>query len=331
MKRFGIDEQIVASSTHHHANGTMTEILKRAIDQGWAVFEWCYKENLVSNGGWLDDDAVRRKRGTVTKNMWDTEYENQEPNPTGRAIDIDKCKIAFKESLGVYAGDEHEQIIIEQPYRGGEPEKVCHHCKHPYRKLDILSLSCINCGIERRVTRRGIYAHGADWAKKKDWTVIVTLRIDIQPARLVAFERTGRLDWPAMIGKFETRVRLYGGGAAHDMTGIGGVIADYLTVASDGVIMQGLPRHEMLSYYIQAIEHERIEFPMIKWMHDSHRLASVEDVFKSGDSNHLPDDMAACALAWKAAGLGNMGEIYVPMIDSAGQLVLQGTKSQQSK
>jgi hypothetical protein len=30
MKRFGIDEQIVASSTHHYSNGTMTEILKRA-------------------------------------------------------------------------------------------------------------------------------------------------------------------------------------------------------------------------------------------------------------------------------------------------------------
>jgi hypothetical protein len=41
--------------------------------------------------------------------MWDTEYENQEPNPTGRAIDIDKCKAAFKK-LGVFLGDEHEYI-----------------------------------------------------------------------------------------------------------------------------------------------------------------------------------------------------------------------------
>jgi hypothetical protein len=95
--------------------------------------------------------------------------------------------------------------------------------------------------------------------------------------------------------------------------------------------MQGLPRHEMLSHYINAIENGRIEFPMIKWMFDNHRLASVEDVFKSGDNNHLPDDMASGALAWLASGQGAAGEIYIPMLDGAGNLVLQGQKDRATR
>ena len=79
--------------------------------------------------------------------------------------------------------------------------------------------------------------------------------------------------------------------------------------------MQGLPRHELLSHYITAIEHGRLEMPMIKWVYDSHRLASVEDVFRAGDAYHLPDDMSAGALAWKASGLGAVGEIYIPKFD----------------
>lgn len=325
MKRFGIDEQIVASSTHHHANGTMTQILKRASEQGWSVFEWCYRENLTTNGGWLEPEAVQRKKGTVTKVMFETEYENQEPNPAGRAIDVEKCKAAFKAELGVFNGDENEYIEIEAPYKGGEPEKACHRCKHPYPKNSPHLGNCIWCRVERRKTKAGVYTTGTDWAKKKDWTVIKTFRVDVFPAKLVAFERTGRLDWPTMVAKHEKRVRYYGGAAGHDITGIGGVIADYLTVASEGIIMQGMPRHEMLSYYISAIEHGKIIYPMIKWMYDSHRLASVEDVFKSGDSNHLPDDMCAGAIAWKVGGLGTVGEIYIPMVDSAGEIVLAGS------
>lgn len=326
MRRFGIDEQIVASSTHHHSNGTMTEILKRAVDQNWKVYEWCYKENLQSNGGWLDDDAVRRKKGTVTVFMWNTEYENQEPNPTGRAIDFEKCKAAFKVELGEFDGKEHEYIEIEPPYKGGDPEHTCHRCGHPYFRRDIARDNCALCGVLRRLTRPGTYATGADWAKKKDWTIITTIRTDVSPAKLVAWKRTGRLDWPSMVAMFEERVRRYPGGAAHDITGIGDVIADYLTVASEGTLMTGLPRHQMLSHYIHAIENGRIVFPMIKWMYDNHRLASVEDVFRSGDTFHLPDDMASGALAWKASGMGAVGEIYVPMLDSAGKLVLQGQR-----
>lgn len=332
MKRFGIDEQTVASSTHHYANGTMTAILKRASEQlgsehPWGVFEWCYRENLVSNGGWLEDSAVARKRATVTKFMWDTEYENQEPNPTGRAIDPDACAKMFNIKLGEVPGEEHFYYEFEEPYLGGVPETSCHRCSHPYRKLDIFSVLCTLCGVQRRTTKKGVYSHGADWAKKKDWSIYTTLRIDVTPARTVAWRRTGRLSWPTMVGMFEHQVRRFGGGACHDITGIGDVIADYLTIGSEGVMMVGMDRHTLLSHYIHAIEHERIESPRIKFMWDEHRLASVEDVYKAGEKNHLPDSLASGALAWKASGMGGVGEIYVPMLDSAGNIVMQGSQA----
>lgn len=315
MARFGVQEQVVASSTHHYAAGTMTEILKRAGDKGWSVFEWCYRENLVSNGGWLEDDMVERKRGVVTVHMWETEYENQEPNPEGRAIDVAKCKIAFRSILGDFEGRAHQRLIIEPPYKGGEPEEFCHRCKHPYDIQDKVSEFCDLCTTRRRLTRRGTYATGTDWAKKKDWTIITTIRADVFPARVVAFERTGRLDWPTMTKKHCDRIREYGGGGAHDATGIGDVLGDYLDVASDGIIMVGYTRHELLSHYINALERGQLIWPLIKFAFDEHRLASVEDVYKSGDKFHLPDTMASGALAWKAAGLGAVGEIYVPGVN----------------
>lgn len=330
MARLGIDEQTVISSTHQYSNGTMTEMLKRASQNGWPVFEWCYKENHVDNDGWLEQGAIDRKKQTVTAVMWKTEYENQEPNPEGRAIDVEKCELAFQEvylgKSGFYAGDPFEDIVLEEPYRGGEPELSCHRCKHPYRRSDTRASVCTHCLVQRRLTRPGTYATGTDWAKKKDWTIIHTIRTDVTPARLVAWGRYGRIDWPAIIKKHEDRIRKYGGGAAHDITGLGSVIDDYLNVASDGVLMQGLPRHEMLSQYITAIEAGRIIFPRIKFMFDEHRLSSVEDVFRSGETFHLPDSMAAGALAWKASGMGSVGEIFIPMLDSAGKVVVMGSR-----
>lgn len=326
MERFGIKDNIVGSSTHHYSNGTMTEMIRRASTNNWPVYEWCYRENLVSNGGWLPDDAVARKRSVVTVHMWDTEYENQEPNPTGRAIDIDKCTAAFDEELGKFEGSEHEYIELEPPDYGGLPEPTCHRCKHEYEPMDYKLDRCQNCFVQRRLTRPAIYATGADWAKKKDWTVITTIRVDCTPARVVAFERTGRIDWPAMIDKLNVRLRRFRGGSCHDMTGIGDVIGDYLQVASEGVIMMGYTKQQMVAQYVHAIEAGRLKYPRIKYAYDEHRLASVEDFYGGGQKFHLPDTAAAGALAWMASGMGGAGEIMIP-----GKNVMLGTPEERTK
>ncbi len=257
MSRKGIPQQIVIGSTHQYSSGTMTEVLRRAADRSWPVYRWCYRECLEPHG-WLPQEDVDTKRLMVSAAMWANEYELQEPSPEGRAIDPACVKAAFSESLGSFRGQLGEYLEIEEPVPDGR------------------------------------YATGADWARKVDFTVIVTFRVDVKPFRLVAFERMQRLAWPTMIMRFENRLQRYPGRGAHDATGLGDVIAGYMTEEAEPVIMAGRARSEMLSHYVTAVENGDVVFPMIDFMFSEHLYASQEDVYGSG---HLPDSISAGALA----------------------------------
>lgn len=264
MAGHGVAAQTVYSSTHQYADATMTEILRRAGEREWPVYEWCYRETMEPHG-WLDPAEVERKRLEMTKAMWDAEVELQEPSPESRAIDSAKVREMFCRDLGMYEGAAGQYIEIEPPQEGAR------------------------------------YVTGADWARKQDWTIIPTLRVDCKPARVVAFERRGREPWPAMVERFDQRVKRYRGGAAHDGTGVGDVVADYMRSDAEAVIMVGRARSDLLTEYIAAVERGEILSPFIKWMEVEHRLSSTDDVYGSG---HLPDTIAAMALAWHAVGSG---------------------------
>lgn len=285
-KEMGISSQTVASSTYHNAGGTMATILDRAEEKGWPLYEWCYKENLESNGGWLPDSEVENKRQQVTKVMFQVEYDLQEPNPGSRAIDTDAVRAMFKKELGEFKGHQGEKCRVEGPKKGA------------------------------------VYVNGTDWAKRSDWTIcltgkvlreydeVTTEEIDgeefaLEPCiRIVNFSRTGRAKWPVLVGRMELRLRLYGENndcySAHDETGIGDVIGDYLPddLESEGIWMAGRLRNTILSDYIAAVEHGYIECPYIEWMLKEHEQASDEDVFGGGEKHHLPDTIAAAALMW---------------------------------
>jgi hypothetical protein len=267
----GIPTQTVLSSTHQNAFGTMATILQRAEDRGWPVYIWCLYESCANGTGWLTEKEIERKRNEVTTETWNTEYLLQEPNPFNRAIDTDSVARMFRKELGIFDGRDGQVVVVEEPAPGAT------------------------------------YITGADWAKKSDFTVIVTWRTDVTPYRLVAFERVRRERWPVMVGKYKARVRAYPGPAAHDGTGLGDVVDDYSRedqVQDDGsllagvnttpVVMRGMARSTLLTEYINAVEKGRYISPYIKSMEREHRLASVDDVFGSG---HLPDTIAAAALA----------------------------------
>ena len=262
MSARGIPAQTVLSSTHQYATGTFTEVLKIAGKKGWPVYEWCYRESAA--GGWLAEDEIKGKRSDVTKTMWDTEYELQEPNPGARAIQPDTVNSMFDKTLGDVSGEMGREYIFEPPEKGAQ------------------------------------YVHGADWARKNDFTVIVTFRTDTTPMRLVAFERTQKQAWPVMVAKLDKRIEFYGGDAVHDATGLGDVITGYLLSDVEPFIMVGRPRSELLSDYITAIEQGDIVCPLIDFMHSEHLYASVEDVYGGGTSAHLPDSISASALAYRA-------------------------------
>ena len=173
MAQDGVKPQTVVSSTWQEANGVFTEVLRRASTRDYPVFRWCWRESLEPHG-WLTQTQVDTKRGEVTHTMWDVEYELGEPSPEARAIMPAAVRAMFDRSLGEYEGKLYEYIEAEAPVAGAT------------------------------------YAHGADWAKSVDFTEIVTLRTDIKPARLVAYERMQRLPWPQMVKRFEDRQIRYG-------------------------------------------------------------------------------------------------------------------------
>ena len=296
MSSKSVQKQTVMSSTHQYADGTMTEILTRANEKSWPVYTWCYRECLEPHG-WLPESEVESKKLEVTKVMWDNEYELQEPSPESRAIQTDKVAAMFDKSLGEFRGGNREYIEIEPP------KSICVKCHYEKeREADDDELNCPNgCKNDRNgkpiALHLAKYATGADWAKKQDWTIIPTLRYDVKPIKVVAFERMGREPWPAMVDKFERRLQRFGNKACHDATGIGDVVDGYLTVRANGIIMVGRERSNLLSNYIGAVERGEIISPLIHFMETEHRLASVDDVYGSG---HLPDTISGMALAYKA-------------------------------
>lgn len=280
MSKDGVPAQTVASSTHQYPNGTMTKAKQRAIERGWKQHIWCYRETVEPHG-WLPQSEIEAKRQVVTVAMWNNEYELQDPNPEDRAINTSKVNVMFKKSLGEYDGRNGEYIEIEPPLY------VCKVCG----KESLEQKECCS-----RKQKRARYSTGADWAARQDFTVIITLRTDCNPMRVVAFERMNRKPWPVMVKRFDDRVKRYGGTATHDGTGLGDVVDGYIKCGAESFVMVGRARSDLLSEYIAAIERCEIESPQIDFFESEHKYASVDDVFGSG---HLPDSIAAGALAYR--------------------------------
>ena len=91
----------------------------------------------------------------------------------------------FRVDLGDFPGLEGERIEIEPPQSGAR------------------------------------YAHGADWARKVDYTDVATPGSTALPYRLVAFRRMQRRPWPDMVAELDQRMERFGGVACHDGTGPG--------------------------------------------------------------------------------------------------------------
>ena len=270
--------QTLIGSTHHYADGTFTYLLNDLAPQkGWKVYEWCYREAHVSNdGGWLEEATIEDVQATVPAHMWRVEYELQEPSFEGRAIDEDKIDVLFDRELGEFEGDEGEIIEIEPPKPGAT------------------------------------YAHGADWARTQDWTILTVFRTDVRPWRCVRWVRLGRRPWPDMVRRFDEALRRYPPGvergdayaqtdekisAAHDATGLGDVVDDYIEYRPrpTAVKLVGQTRANILSDYVAAIEAEAVRYPFIKWAEREHRYAAADDLFGRG---HPPDSIVSGALSW---------------------------------
>ncbi len=202
-------------------------------------------------------DAVRSQ---YSEKMVEQELEGAFIDIEGGAFQPDKVDLMFRPELGDWDGTDGQYLEAEPPQAGAT------------------------------------YSTGADWARKRDWTEIVTVRLDCWPAKIVAFEKMRRLPWPVMVGKFDERLRRYPGDAAHDATGLGDVVSGYVTVEAEDVILVGRTRADTLSNWVNAVERGEVVAPFIRSLYNEHKFCSYEDLYGAG---HPPDGVVACALAWR--------------------------------
>ena len=277
-----IEEYIVASSTWQNPEGTFTKVIEDARERELPIFTWCWRE-LLEPHGWMTQRFVDNKRKVISAQMWHTEYDLNEPSAGSRAFDLDKVEKFFVDY----------PPTLEELHQGNGDHDVY---------------------LWERPQAAGLYAVGADWAKEKDKTVIAVIRYDTVPHRLVKLTRVNRRPWDSMIDMFNRDTQDYQAVAEHDGTGIGNVVNDFVDYSDTTrkFVMIGRARTQMLLDYITEFEHGKYLMPriganldnpgvVIDPVYRAHRAVTVADVYAPGKWNsHLPDDIAAIALAHRA-------------------------------
>lgn len=310
--RPAVDSHVLYTSTHHYPHGTVTELKRRAAEQGWKVYQWCYRESMrrtvVVDGrpvqvGWLSEKEVENKRRTIPAAMWKVEFDLQEPSIEGRAISGPAVELAFGQTrFGVYEGGLDEVIetdccasgrqrrneATEELRASPEYRALPEEQRETWVRLMLLEVW--------RPCRNHEYATGIDWGKMTDWTVIATYRTDVTPWWLVAWERTQHQAWDWIVDRANRRVNRYPGKAAHDVLGVGNVNADLLTVDAAPAALNGRARAGAFNAYILGIERGRLLHPRIKTLWYDHLYVTTKDLFVTG--GHPPDSFIAGAIAW---------------------------------
>ncbi|NIR62393.1 MAG: hypothetical protein GWN61_00685 [candidate division Zixibacteria bacterium] len=222
----------------------------------------------------------------------------------------------FDKKLGIEVGHPYDTLIFEEPMAYCDSpmcvSRRAHNQKSPFempqrtaeekreliKKNEPVHQNCPECGS---ILKDAEYATGADWARKIDWTIIQTWRIDCNPMRLVCWYRGARQPWALMVEEYDWQIEKYNSNAAHDATGLGDVVAEMVRNPAEDVLMVGRERKDMISEYIGACERGEILMPHIEYVYTEHKFASVDDLFGTG---HLPDTISSGAITLIAAGYG---------------------------
>lgn len=186
--------------------------------------------------------------------------------------------------------------------------------------------AAIQAGLKLEGPKAGAhYAHGADWARKSAHRTCIASLERGSKLILRGWHSTHREPWPTMVGYFEAAVRRYRGPACHDGTGLGDVVAGYLGVEAESVIMVGRTRADLFSELIHAIEHGEIlipDVPETKILQKRLKLCRRADL----TTEHPPDEIVALAMAYRASKKpeGGAGQIKEPETPTRGRSVLGG-------
>lgn len=262
------------TSTWQHPDGSMTQAFDEAEHKGWGVYTWCYRETHERYGGHNTQEEIDRKRAGMTEADWNTEVELQRPESGDLIFSQDIIEFLFDEAMGTFTDKIGYEYQLIPPNEGD------------------------------------YFYTGADWAKKRDLTVIQT-NIDnpTGPDTMAAFLMTQKEPYPVMMGQFNDRIRNYGGPAMFDGTGMAGdMIEDNLAVAATPFDFSRRNQlHQIYSSYINAIEKGDYVYPVIPYLRKQYSLLTRGQVYEStrvSKKNHTPDTFVAGALAREAQHAG---------------------------
>lgn len=261
-----LDEYVVKSSTWQKIDGTMSKVIAEHRERGLPVHTWCFRE-MMRPHGWMDEGFIERKKRSVPAEFWRVEYELGEPSGESSVFDVARLRECF----------------VEKP----ELPELSRHSMNDH------------LWVYERPVMGGSYAMGVDLAKTKDWTVAIVARVDVEPMRVVAVKKVGRIPWPTIIDQLKVLKRTWNDAAmGHDGTGLGGVVTDLLDGYSQRYLFVGEQRKKLLNEMIAAVEDKHYVFPMgNNPLYDKFRATKLEDVWSTTLVNsHLPDETAAMAV-----------------------------------
>jgi len=146
------------------------------------------------------------------------------------------------------------------------------------------------------------YCHGWDLARKRTFTVGITLDIIHKPYQLVAFERFQR-DWKDVYAAIRQRQREYGGEVIIDSTGLGDVVLselfDIRPLGFNFGERGGKAKSELIANLELMHALGNIAYPHIKQIEEDGELWTLQDELRNfyWDKNSECDAVMALALA----------------------------------
>lgn len=279
-----IKNQIILSSTHYSVDGTLTEYIERANQANKEagevvipVYQFCYKDVLEENEGYITPELLRDMKLSVDKHTWLRQFENGEPAVEGALFSEEDLEILFDDSLGTFDSDPkahyEEHIVDEEKYQ-----------IYDAKKKPIYSQSYVGC----------------DFGDKIDWTIVSKFKCDeddAHPDVMTHWVKSGRCGLTTSVVRYNKILSLEHSVAAHDATGGTGFVSEQLTEYSEPVIFNSNWKREALTQFISAVEQHRLRLPRIPTLEKCLRYITYDECF---GSKHLPDEMASLILAWWA-------------------------------
>jgi hypothetical protein len=165
------------------------------------------------------------------------------------------------------------------------------------------------------------YCHGWDLARKRTFTVGVTLDITAKPYQVVALERFQR-EWKDVYAAIRTRQKEYKGEVIIDSTGLGDVVLSELSdLKPQGFNFGergGKAKSELIANLEKMHALGRVAYPHIEQVEDDGELWTLQDEMRNfyWDKNSECDAVMALALAlWLVREGGKSSLILSPKVE----------------